>query len=145
MSPLHTPSARRRGAFATAACCLAALVPFTSLTGAGIASATTLARASKTVSLQENGDLHLTSNHGFTLNEQGAGSGTVKGTIYVHLTIVSTKRGDRRNEHLPSTAARSPAQASAAYRREGATGQLRRAALDHARHAAATPTRTARA
>ena len=34
----------------------------------------------------------LTSKHGFTLNERGSASGTVTGTIYVHLTIVSTDR-----------------------------------------------------
>lgn len=53
---------------------------------------TPAARGAKVVSLNENGNLHLTSKHGFTLNEQGAGSGTVKGTIYVHLNIVSSSR-----------------------------------------------------
>lgn len=50
------------------------------------------ARASRTVSLNETGHLHLTSRHNFTLNEQGSASGTVKGTIYVHLTAVSSSR-----------------------------------------------------
>jgi hypothetical protein len=51
-----------------------------------------LATGARVLNLNENGDLHLTSKHGFTLNEQGAASGTVTGTIYVHLTIVSSKK-----------------------------------------------------
>ncbi|HEY3759520.1 MAG TPA: hypothetical protein VGL37_07140 [Solirubrobacteraceae bacterium] len=50
------------------------------------------ARTAGTLTLNESGNLHLTSKHGFTLNEQGPASGTVRGTIYVHLQIVSTNR-----------------------------------------------------
>jgi hypothetical protein len=50
------------------------------------------ARASRTISLNETGHLHLTSKHNFTLNEQGTATGTVAGTIYVHLTAVSSTR-----------------------------------------------------
>jgi hypothetical protein len=50
------------------------------------------ALAARTFSLDESGHLHLTSKHGFTLNERGSASGTITGTIYVHLTIVSTNR-----------------------------------------------------
>lgn len=46
--------------------------------------------AARAFSLNESGNLHLTSKRGFTLNEQGLASGTVTGTIYVHLKIVST-------------------------------------------------------
>jgi hypothetical protein len=53
---------------------------------------TPVARAAKVLSLNENGDLRLTSKQGFTLNEKGLASGTVKGTIYVHLKIVSSSR-----------------------------------------------------
>jgi hypothetical protein len=48
--------------------------------------------AARMVALNETGRLHLTSKHGFTLNEQGTASGTATGTIYVHLTIASTSR-----------------------------------------------------
>ncbi|MBA3807908.1 MAG: hypothetical protein H0X28_05890 [Solirubrobacterales bacterium] len=48
--------------------------------------------AARTVSLSETGHLHLTSKHNFTLNEQGSASGTAPGTIYVHLTAVSSSR-----------------------------------------------------
>jgi hypothetical protein len=50
------------------------------------------AHLARTFSLNESGRLRLTSKHGFTLNERGSASGTVAGTIYVHLTIVSTNR-----------------------------------------------------
>jgi len=53
---------------------------------------TAAASGARVISLNENGSLHLTSRHGFTLNEQGLASGTVKGTIYVHLSIVSSSR-----------------------------------------------------
>jgi hypothetical protein len=67
-------------------CLLAAtLVLAASAQGAG-----PRANASSTFSLAETGHLHLTSHHGFTLNEQGSGSGTISGTIYIHLHVVST-------------------------------------------------------
>ena len=50
------------------------------------------ASASRTIFLNESGHLHLTSKHNFTLNEQGSASGTAAGTIYVHLTAVSSSR-----------------------------------------------------
>jgi hypothetical protein len=50
------------------------------------------AHAARTVSLRDTGNLRLMSKHGFTLNERGTASGTVRGTIYVHLTIVATNR-----------------------------------------------------
>ena len=48
------------------------------------------ARAANTISLNESGSLHLTSHHGFHLNEQGSASGTIRGTIYIHLDVSST-------------------------------------------------------
>ena len=50
------------------------------------------ASQARTTSLNETGRLHLISKHGFTLYEQGPASGTVTGTIYVRLRIVSTSR-----------------------------------------------------
>jgi hypothetical protein len=61
--------------------------------GFGISQAATAsARAARTFSMNENGRLKLIGKHGFTLNERGVASGTITGTIYVHLTIVSTDR-----------------------------------------------------
>jgi hypothetical protein len=78
--------ARRRIVF-TAGLCLLAMT----LAWASIATADEpRARASTTLSLNETGHLHLTSHHGFTLNEQGSASGTISGTIYIHLHVIST-------------------------------------------------------
>jgi hypothetical protein len=75
------------------ALCLLALGAFAPLSaGERAASGGPFARGSRTVSLNETGHLHLTSKHNFTLNEQGAATGTVAGTIYVHLTAVSSRR-----------------------------------------------------
>jgi hypothetical protein len=59
---------------------------------AGSSASEPPARAAGTFLLNETADLHLTSKHGFTLNEQGIATGTVKGAIYVHLRIVSSKK-----------------------------------------------------
>ncbi len=126
MSDDHTSSAWLRGVFATAVTCLALcpLAPLADADGrAPELHEATIAHDSKTVSLRESGDLHLTSRHGFTLNEQGTGTGTISGTIYVHLTIVSTRRVTAEmNIYLKGGSI--TGQASAAYRREGATGHF---------------------
>jgi hypothetical protein len=53
------------------------------------ASRASTAHQARTFSLAESGRLHLTSKHKFTLNEQGSATGTISGTIYIHLNIVS--------------------------------------------------------
>jgi hypothetical protein len=74
----------------------AAVVLFGTLAGAaplGAGAATEpQASAARTVSVNEHGSLHLLSKHGFTLDEQGTGAGTISGTIVVKLKIVSTSR-----------------------------------------------------
>jgi hypothetical protein len=82
-SRAHRSLAGVAGALAAAACALAL--------GAGGASGAT-ARAARTITLNESGRLHLTSHHGFHLNEQGTASGTIRGSIYIHLTVSSTNR-----------------------------------------------------
>jgi hypothetical protein len=74
------------------------------------------ARSAGTFVLNENANLHLTSKHGFTLNEQGRATGTVKGTIYVHLTIVSSSRVTAEMNIYPSNGSIT-AKGSAAYHR----------------------------
>jgi len=74
------------------------------------------ARGAGAFELNENANLHLTSKHGFTLNEQGRATGTVKGTIYVHLTIVSSSRVTAEMNIYPSNGSIT-AKGSAAYRR----------------------------
>lgn len=82
------------------------------------------ASSARTISLDERANLHLTSKHGFTLNEQGAATGTLKGAIYVHLRIVSTKKVTAEVNIYPSSGGSISSSASAAYRREGAVGKF---------------------
>jgi hypothetical protein len=49
------------------------------------------AHAARTVTLAESGHLHRTSSSGVHLNEQGAATGTIRGTIYIHLKISSNR------------------------------------------------------
>jgi hypothetical protein len=60
--------------------------------GPAWASARSPARAARTTTIDDSGHLRLTSHHGFTLNEQGTATGTIAGTIYIHLTVASTDR-----------------------------------------------------
>jgi hypothetical protein len=75
---------------AAVAAALATLIVVALMAAAGARAAT--AHAARTFSLSESGHLRLTSHHGFTLNEQGNASGTISGTIYIHLHVVSTNR-----------------------------------------------------
>jgi hypothetical protein len=84
---------------------------------------TATAHVARTVSLNENGRLHLISKHGFTLNEQGPASGTITGTIYVHLTLVSTTRAKAEVDiHLRGGSI--TAYATAGYRRSSTTNSF---------------------
>jgi hypothetical protein len=77
-----------RARFTPGVCLLAAtLVLASSAQGAG-----PRAGAARTFALSETGHLRLTSHHGFTLNEHGSATGTIFGTIYIHLHVVSTNR-----------------------------------------------------
>lgn len=76
-----------------------------------------VANGAKALLLNENGNLHLTSKHGFTLNEQGSASGTVNGTIYVHLSIVSSSRVTAELSIYPSGGSIT-GRGSASYHRE---------------------------
>jgi hypothetical protein len=71
----------------------------TGVAGLGVASSSAAgsiksppAHAARTLSLNETGHLHRTSSAGLKLNEQGSASGTIKGTIYIHLDVVSPNR-----------------------------------------------------
>ena len=55
-------------------------------------AAESVAGASRTISLNESGRLQLTSKSGFTLNERGSTSGTITGSIYIHLHLVSSSK-----------------------------------------------------
>jgi hypothetical protein len=74
------------------ALCVLTLGAFAPLSAGERSGSLPWAHASRTISLNETGRLRLTSKHNFTLNEQGSATGTVTGTIYVHLTAVSSTR-----------------------------------------------------
>ncbi len=76
-----------------------------------------VASGARVLSLNENGSLHLTSKNGFTLNEQGLASGTVRGRIYVHLSIVSSSRVTAELNIYPSGGSIT-AHGSASYHKE---------------------------
>jgi hypothetical protein len=65
----------------------------TGVAGLGTSSAVG-ARAieARTISLNESGRLHETSHHVTHLNFQGSASGTIRGTIYIHLNVSSQTR-----------------------------------------------------
>jgi hypothetical protein len=79
--------------------------------------------AAKTFSLNESGNLHLTSKQGFTLNEQGPASGTVSGTLYVHLKIVSSTHVTAEISLYPHGGSIT-CSGSAGYKREGSTANF---------------------
>jgi hypothetical protein len=89
----------------------------------GARAKTAPAQAARTISLNESGSLHLTSKHGFTLDEQGPASGTVAGTIYVHLQIVSTSRVTAEVSISPRGGSIS-GEATASYHRGSATASF---------------------
>lgn len=82
-----------------------------------------VASGARVLSLNENGSMHLTSKHGFTLNEQGFASGTVRGTIYVHLSIVSSSRVIAELSIYPSGGSIT-AQGGASYRKESTSARF---------------------
>jgi hypothetical protein len=75
-------------------------------------------RAAGALSLSDTGHLHLTSHHSFTLNEAGSASGTLSGTIYIHLNVVSTNRVTAEVNLYPSGGSVT-GYASASYRPSG--------------------------
>src|SRR5664279_2540169 len=88
---LPLAAARRvRSLLAAGALAFAALLAC-ALSGATGSRAAT-AHAARTFTLSDTGHLHKTSGRGITinqvLNEQGSASGTISGTIYIHLRVV---------------------------------------------------------
>jgi hypothetical protein len=114
---------RHGGALIAAALYLGALLTLGPLTpGVSHASASHAVTA-RTFSLNESGNLHLTSKKGFTLNEQGSASGSVTGPIYVHLRIVSTTRVSAEVSIYPHGGSIS-GNATASYHREKTTAHF---------------------
>ncbi len=76
-----------RGFLSQARLLAASLSSFCALLALPTASQAVRAHAARTVNLAESAHLHRTSSSGVHLNEQGNASGTINGTIYIHLKI----------------------------------------------------------
>jgi hypothetical protein len=87
------------------------------------ASSRIAALAARAISLNESARLHLTSRHGFTLDEQGSASGSVSGLMYVHLTVVSTTRVVAEVNFYPRGGSIS-GKATASYKRGSSTASF---------------------
>jgi hypothetical protein len=117
----------RVGALMAGVACAGALTGVAFL-GTGIAGAagslgSPFARAAKTISLSETGRLHRTSHSGLKLNEQGTTSGTIKGTMYIHLDVVSPNRVTAEVNIYPSGGSLTGT-GSADYRVNGGTASF---------------------
>lgn len=90
----HRSLAGAAGLLTAAACALA-------LSAGGASGAT--AHAAHAITLNESGRLHLTSHHTTHLNFQGTASGTIRGTIYIHLNVTSPSRVSAEVSIYPSS------------------------------------------
>jgi hypothetical protein len=79
-----------------------------------------LARPARTVTLSETAHLHLTSKHSLTLNEQGQASGTIPGSIYIHLRLSNDHGGVSAEVNIYPRGGSLSGYGSATYSVEGA-------------------------
>jgi hypothetical protein len=110
---LHRPAVVPLAALLLVLCATAASRPATA------APSPIEARTAGTLALSETGRLRLTSHHGLTLNERGFTAGTISGTIYIHLNVVSTNRVTAEVSIYPSGGSLT-GYATASYRPAGA-------------------------
>jgi hypothetical protein len=120
-------SSRARVALATGMMSMSVLTGV-ALLGTGVSSAARSigsppARAARTITLNESGQLHRTSHSGLKLNEQGSASGTIRGTIYIHLDVVSPSRVTAEVNIYPSGGSLTGS-SSADYRVDGGTASF---------------------
>jgi hypothetical protein len=99
--------------------CASALAAGGLIAGA-VAAGATAARAARTLTLSETGHLRLTSKHAFTLNEQGSASGTITGTIFIHLHIANNQGGVTAEVNIYPHGGSLSGYGSASYEVEGA-------------------------
>jgi hypothetical protein len=82
------------------------------------------AHAARTVSLKDTGNLHKTSKHGFNLYESGSASGSIPGSITVHLDVVSTNKVTAELTVNPKSGGSISGKASGSYRTDGGTASF---------------------
>lgn len=99
---------------------LAVLLVLPAVVWGGESAFASSAHTARSVLLSDSGRLHLTSHHGFTLNETGTATGTISGALYIHLHIVSTNRVTAEVNLYPRNGSIT-GNASASYRNRGAS------------------------
>jgi hypothetical protein len=80
------------GATAAASACFCALAVTAPFGADGAVAPAPAAHTARTTYIDERGQLRLVSKHGFTLDERGTATGTIRGSIGVQLKIVSSSR-----------------------------------------------------
>jgi hypothetical protein len=115
----RTRTRRLASLLASTVAVLAALGAWAGVLGSARAAGP-VAGASRTISLNESGRLQLTSKSGFTLNERGSASGTITGSIYIHLHLVSSSKVTAEVSIFPSNGSLSGT-GSASYHVNGGT------------------------
>jgi hypothetical protein len=60
------------------------------------------AHAARSMNLKENGSLHLSNKKGSELKEQGFAKGTLSGSIYIQLRVISTRSVTAQVQFYPS-------------------------------------------
>lgn len=81
------------------------------------------AHAARTVSLNDTGNLHKTSKHGFNLYESGNASGSLSGSVSMHLDVVSTNKFTAELTVYPKGGSIT-GKASGSYRTNGGTASF---------------------
>jgi hypothetical protein len=99
----------------------AAAVPALAVGVAGASGST--AHAARTVSLNDTGNLHKTSKKGFNLYESGSASGSVSGTVSLHLDVINTSKFTAELTVYPKGSSVS-GKASGSYRTNGSTASF---------------------
>jgi hypothetical protein len=115
----HRTRIHRRLAYAGALAAAAGALAFAGAAGASGSSAT----AARTVTLNDTGHLRETSHKNFYLNYSGQASGSVGGTLYLHLHVISTNRFTAEVSLYPHGSSISGT-ASGSYRNQGATASF---------------------
>ncbi len=80
--------------------------------------------AARTITLNDSGHLRETSHKGFNLYESGKASGTIGGTVSLHLDVVSTNRVTAELTVYASGGGSMSGTASGSYRNNGATASF---------------------
>jgi len=111
-----------RRTLAVGGVCAVAAAPLALAVGVNGASGST-AHAARTVSLNDTVNLHKTSKKGFNLYESGNASGSVSGSVTLHLDVVSTNKFTAELTVYPKGSSIS-GKASGSYRTDGGTASF---------------------